>query len=135
MTEYFQDLVDYQNKNEYELNKNLELYKEAVAEKDCLQQLCNQHEQWTDKMEYEYMTIFDELIYTNNVQTEKLKMFVSNECEWKIKYKELQNVNDLICDQLNSLNTNENQLKSKLESYKSNINCIQNDLSSIKVNM
>lgn len=59
---------------------------------------------------------------------------MSKECEWEIKYKELQNVNGLISDQLNSLNINENQLKSKLESYESNINCIQSDLCNAKVN-
>lgn len=116
------------------MKKKLNSGKDAVDETDYLRKLCHEHDQWNKNKKHEHDKVFSELYGMLNIQIEKFKTFLAKECQWKVNYKKLQNNNDCIAAQLQSLKSSESQLKSKLVELGKNKNCIQQELCDTQVN-
>ncbi|VVC25672.1 Hypothetical protein CINCED_3A004195 [Cinara cedri] len=112
-----------------EYKKKVDTYNEVVNEKNRLQELVNEFEQWKKNVEVTRRTTFNELNKSFEDQGEKLKL---TEINWQSKYCKLKKANDCITNQLNTLKSNERILQIKLENSENNLTCLQKEMISVK---
>lgn len=128
------NIISFQNNVITKLKKKLKKSDEIVIEKDKLQISVNEFELWREKNDVCRKKVFDELISSFEDQSEKLKTAICVESDWQAKYTQLQDSYDSVINQLKTLKSKENNLKSKLEDADQNIQCLQKELRYTKVN-
>lgn len=104
-----------------------------MAERNELQNLRKELEQWKENILEENKKAFSELASAFEVQSEKLKQIATDECQWQLKYCELQSLNNCLTEKVKTLKCNIADLQSKLTESEQNRKRLENELCSAKV--
>lgn len=104
-----------------------------MTERNELREQCKKNERWMEDSEKEHKKVFNELLNTFNVQSEKLKKVIEVECKWQDKYNELQECYHRTAKDLKTSKSNENRLQCLFEECEKERKCVEKELSCTKV--
>jgi len=116
------------------LNKKLEHFDAVVNERNDLREIYKEFEWYSEQNKNEGRILFNELLKKYEIQTETLKKVLNAEYQCELRKEKLEDENNCMNHQLKILKHNENKLQSELADSKKNLEFVQEELSTIKVN-
>lgn len=128
-----QATIECQTAEIRDLKARLESCDEAIAERNCLRELCNGFGQWKEQIEYWHKRNLSELMCAYKTQLDKYNGALTAQHKCEVRLKELQDRNDRSEGQLQTLKSNEAQLKTLLAASENNRKNVQAALCKIEV--